>query len=141
MQAKQAYTGRTLSVPAGLAVGLGVSLSITAAAIGVLAKLVDAETLPWENMGYGIMVMLLAASFFGALAAYARVKRQRLMVCLLAGVVFYGCLLSFTALFFGGQFDGMGVSFLLTLAGSGAAGLLGLRQGRGGAKKRLRRRT
>lgn len=140
MQTKQKYTGRTMSIPAGLGMGLGVSLTITAAAIGILAKLVDSEKLPWERVGYGIMVMLLAASFAGALAAYGKIKRQRLMVCLLTGVVFYGFLLSLTALFFGGQFEGMGVSLLLILAGSGAAGLLGLRQGRGAGQKRARRR-
>lgn len=140
MQTKQTYTGRTLSIPAGMGVGLGVSLGITAAAIAVLAKLVDTQTLAWENVGYGIMVMLLAASFFGALTAYGKIKRQRLMVCLLTGAAFFGFLLSMTALFFGGQFDGVLYTFLLVLAGSSAAGLLGLRQGRGGGKKQRRRR-
>lgn len=140
MQTKQKYTGRTLSVPAGIGIGLAVSVGITGASIAVLAKLVDSETMPWENVGYGIMVMLLAASFFGALIAYGKIKRQRLMVCLLTGAAFFGTLLALTALFFGGQFDGALFSFLLVLAGSGAAGLLGLRQGRGGAQKRRGRR-
>lgn len=136
MGVKQKYTGRTLSVPAGLAVGLGVSLAVTGAAIGLLAKLVDAEVMPWENVGYGIMAMLLAASFLGAVAAYGKVKRQRLMICMLTGGTFFCVLLSMTALFFGGQYDGVVVSLLLILAGSGAAGLLGLRQGRGERRKR-----
>lgn len=135
MNGKQKYTGRTLSVPAGVAVGLGVSLGITGAVIALLAKMVDSEMMPWENVGYGIMVMLLAASFFGAIAAYGKVRRQRLMICLLAGAVFFCVLLSMTALFFGGQYDGVITTFLLILAGSGTAGLLGLRQGRGSRKK------
>lgn len=136
MNGKQKYTGRSLSVPAGLAVGLGVSLGITGAVIAVLAKLVDGEVMPWENIGYGIMAMLLIASFLGAMAAYGRIKRQRLMICLMAGGIFFCTLLAMTALFFGGQYDGVMVSFLLILAGSGAAGLLGLRQGRGDRRKR-----
>lgn len=134
----QTYTGRTLSLPAGVAAGIGVSLGISAAAIAVLAKLVDSETLAWENIGYGIMVMLLAASFLGALTAYRKIKRQRLMICLLTGMVFFGILLSMTALFFGGRYHGVGVTFLLILAGSGCAGLLGLREGKGRGRKRRR---
>lgn len=142
MQTKQAYTGRTKSVPAGMSMGLGLSLVITAAAIAVLSKLVDGERLAWENVGYGIMTMLATASFAGAMMAYGSIKRQRLLVCLLTGAAYFCTLLSLTALLFGGQYEGVGATFLLILGGSGCAGLLGLRQGRGGAKNhRLRRKS
>lgn len=136
---KQTYTGRTLSVPAGMGIGLGVSLIITAASIALLAKLLDTEKLAWENVGYGIMIMLLIASFLGAQAAYRKIKRQRLQICLMTGALFFAVLLSMTALFFGGQYEGVLPIFLLILAGSGSAGLLGLRKGRGDSHKRLRR--
>lgn len=140
MAVTQKYTGRTWSVPGGMAVGAGMSLGITAGAVGILAKLVDTETIAWENIGYGVMVMLLVASFFGALFAYGRIKRQRLLVCLLTGMVFFAILMSLTALFFGGQYDGALLTLLLILVGSGAAGVLGLRKGRGDHRKHLRRR-
>lgn len=127
-----------MSLPGGLSIGAAVSMGITLIAAALLAKLVDMEKLPWEKIGYGIMVTLLAASFLGAAAAYGRVKRQRLMVCLLSGVAYYGLLLALTALFFGGQYEAMGVTGALILAGSGTAGLLGLREGRGGKHRRIK---
>lgn len=136
MNGTKKYTGRSLSMPAGLAVGLGVSMAITGGVVGILAKLVDSEMMPWENVGYGIMAMLLAASFLGAVAAYGKIKRQRLMVCLLSGGIFFCALLSLTALFFGGQYNGVTATFLFVLMGSASAGLLGLRQGREDRRKR-----
>lgn len=138
MNGTQKYTGRTMSLPGGLAVGMAVSLGITAVSIGSLAKLVDSEIMAWERVGYGIMAMLLAASFLGALTAYHKIKRQRLLICLLAGGTFFCLLLAMTALFFGGQYEGVGTTLLLITAGSGAAGLLGLRQGRGDKHRRIR---
>lgn len=140
MSEKHKYTGRTRSIPAGMGIGVGVSLGVTAAAIAALAKLVDSETLAWENIGYGIMAMLLAASFLGAMTAYRQIKRQRLAICLSTGAVFFLILLSLTALFFGGQYEGMATTFLLTLSGSAVAGLLGLHGGRGERKRHVQYR-
>lgn len=127
MVVNQKPTGRAMSMPAGLVFGAFISLGVTLLTAAVLAKLVDMERLAWENIGYGIMVLLLLASFSGAMAAYAKIKRQRLLVCAISGAVYFGILLSITALFFGGQFDSVGVTAALVLAGSIAAGLLGLR--------------
>lgn len=127
-------TATTASMPGGLAVGGGVSLGITLLLSAVLAWLVHRETMTMENIGYGILAMLLLASFLGAETAFGQIRRQRLLVCGLSGLIYFALLLSITALFFGGQYSGVGVTALLILAGSGAAALLGLRQGRGGKK-------
>jgi len=140
MVLNQKPTGRALTIPGGLALGAAVSLGITLLASAFLAWLVDSEKMPWENIGYGIMVLLLSASFLGAMAAYHRVKRQRLMVCLLSGVLYLGILLSLTALFFGGQFDAIGITAALVMGASTAAGLLGLHPEQGGRGGRKRRR-
>ena len=132
-------TGRASSIPAGLAVGAAVNVVITCFSALALGKLVDSQKMQWENIGYGIMLLLLAASFAGACAAYAKIKRQRLMVCLLSGMVYFAILLSVTALFFGGQYEAVGVTAALVLAGSGTAGLLGLGSKRGGKTGKLRR--
>lgn len=126
-------------MPAGLVFGAAISLGVTLLAAAVLAKLVDMEKLAWENIGYGIMILLLLASFSGAMAAFAKIKRQRMLVCAISGAVYFGILLSITALFFGGQYDSVGVTAALVLAGSIAAGLLGLRDGgnRKGRKVRM----
>lgn len=138
MVVNQKPTGRTASMPAGLVFGAAVSLGITLISAAILAKLVDMERLAWENIGYGIMILLLLAPFFGSMAAYAKIKRQRMLVCAVSGVIYFGMLLSITALFFGGQYDSIGVTAGLVLAGSIAAGLLGLRGGGGKKGRKLR---
>lgn len=136
MVRNQKTTGRAMSIPAGLAVGAAVSAGLTVLFTALLAKLLDMETLAWENIGYGIMIMLLLASFFGAIVSYAKVKRQRMLVCAASGAIYFAFLLSITALFFGGQFEAVGVTAMLVMGGSITAGLLGLRSGGGRQRKR-----
>lgn len=141
MSTKPNYTGRSASVPVGIATGVGVGLGLTLLAVAILAKLLDLEKMPWEQIGYGVMGTMLTASFLAGITAYSRIKRQRLLVCMLTGVGYFGILLALTALFFGGQYQGALVTGLLVLAGSGAAGLLGLHQPKGRGARTIRRRT
>lgn len=136
MVMNQKPTGRALSMPAGLFWGGAVSLVITIISAAILAKLLDAEILAWENVGYGVMALLLLSTVSGAVTAYSKIKRQRLITCLLSGVIYLGILMSITALFFGGQYDSVGVTAVLVLGGSCAAGLLGMRNGGGGKRKK-----
>ena len=131
-------TGRAMSIPGGLAVGILFSMAVTLVLTAVLAKLVETETVPQEKIGYGVMVILVLSAFIGAMTAFSRIKRQRLMVCGLSGVIYFGVLMSITALFFGGQYSAVGVTALLILLGSAAAALLGLKQGRGGSRKKIK---
>lgn len=137
MVVNRKLTGRAASVPAGLAAGAIVSVVITLLLAVVIGRLVDTEKIQWDNVGYGIMILLITASFFGSAIASARIKRQRMIICLLSGAIYFALLLSITALFFGGQYEAVGVTAALILAGSGTAGLLGLgRKGEGIRKKR-----
>ena len=119
----QKPTGRAMSMPGGLAVGAAVSIGVTLASCVLLTKLILSGALNMDQIGYGVMVLLLAASFLGALTAQGRVKHQRSMVCMLSGLVYYLMLLCTTALFFGGQYSGVGVTGLLVLGGAGTAAL------------------
>lgn len=136
-------TGKASSLPMGLTIGCVVSMGFTLLAAALLAWLINSEKLAWENVGYGIMVGLLLASFTGAAVASAKVKHRRLLVCLLTGGCYILVLLCCTVLFFGGQYAGAGVTALLVLGGSGTAGLLSLRESsrsRGSAyRKRARK--
>ena len=124
----QKATGRAMSMPAGIAVGMAVSLLVTLVGAFVLGWLIDKEMLEMNSIGYGAMVILLAASFLGALTAKTRIKHRYLVVCLVSGVGYYLVLLAITALFFGGQYQGMGVTLALVLAGAGTAGLLSIKK-------------
>lgn len=124
-------TGRAMSFPGGLAVGLAASMSVTVLMTLLLSKLILEGTMAMEQVGYGTMALLLSASFLGAVMAQGRIKHRRALVCLLSGGVYFLGLLAITALFFGGQYSAVGVSGLLVLAGCGSAALITARKGRG----------
>lgn len=138
MVTKRKVNGRAMSLPAGVGIGTVVALGWTLAASAVLAKLMDLERLPEDAVGYGAMGILLIAGYLGAVTAYAKVKGKRLQVSLITAAAYYVSLLAMTALFFGGQYAGMGVTALVILAGCGTAILLGLKSG--GRKKGRRYR-
>ena len=123
---------RALSMPAGLAVGTAISIGTTILLAAVLAKLIVMQLIEETRIGYGVLCILLISSYAGAWTAFSKIKRQRMLVCLLAGIVYLAVLLAATALLFGGQFEAVGVTALLVLGGSVTAGLLGAREKRGG---------
>lgn len=132
MQVKrnQKTTGRTSSVPGGLAAGAGVSALTTAGLTALMAGLLDRETISWEIAGYWILVMIMLSAYLGSATACRKIRRQRLMICLMSALVYWGILLSVTALFFGGQFEAVGVTALLIMGGSICAALSGTGKGR-----------
>lgn len=131
-------TGRAMSIPAGLAFGASVSVLMTLMMAAVTAKLISAQMIEETSIGYGIMLILLSSSFTGALTAACKVKRQRLLVCALSGAVYLVILLSVTALFFGGQYEAVGVTSLLVFGGCTAAGFVGIREKRGTRSRKIR---
>lgn len=134
-------TGKAMSFPAGLAFGTMVSILTTLFLAAVLSWLTVSEILEESHLGYGIMVVLLSASFVGAKGALGKIKRQRFVVCLLSGAMYFVILTSLTVLFFGGKFEAVGISSLLILCGSVVAGLAGGQTKRRSTKKiRMRNR-
>ncbi len=92
-------------------------------------------------IGYGAMGTLALASLCGALTAIWRIKRRYLVMCLCSGLCYFVCLLCCTALFFGGQYAGMGVTALVVLGGSLCAALSTLRKGTGHKRARVKYRA
>lgn len=117
-------TGRASSMPAGLAWGGLVALGGTLLGTAFAAKLIDAGRMSWNASGYAVMIILVLSAWIGATTAAGMVKRQRLMVCLSSGVVYFSILMILTGLFFGGQYSGVGETALLILCGS-MFGILG----------------
>ena len=128
MGTNRRVTGRAMSLPAGIAVGVCVSLGMTLAGAVLLGVLMDGETLQMNSVGYGSMVILLVSSMAGPLVAKSLIKHRALLVCVASGAGYYLTLLAMTALFFGGQYQGMGVTLGLVLAGAGTATLLSVKR-------------
>ena len=132
-------TGKASSMPIGLLVGACVSMAFTLVLAILAAKLIHSEVLQENAIGYSTMVILLLSAMAGAAVAYRKIKRQKLVVCAASGLIYYGILLSMTALFFGGQYEGMGVTALMVLCGSMLLALHGPQKGRGqGIKRKYR---
>lgn len=141
MVANRKVTGTAMAMPAGIALGAVICMLVTLFGSMVVAWLVSNETIPETGIGYGSMVILLVSSAVGAWVAVKGIKHRRLAVSAMTGAAYYACLLACTALFFGGQYGGMGVTALVILAGCLSAGLMGLKGERGGVRMRRKARS
>lgn len=128
MMVNQKVTGTAVSMPLGIGIGCGISMILTLLGAGVVAKMISEEILEETAIGYGAMAIILLSSILGSVIAVNKVKKRKLQVSLLVGGGYFLLLLVMTALFFGGQYQGMGVTALLVFAGSGTVILLESRE-------------
>ena len=116
--------GTAKPVPVGLALGLCVSIVITLCGSAVTAWLVSAEKMEAEQIGYAAAAILILSAAAGTATARKAVKIKALPVCAMMAAGYYLILLAVTALFFGGEYQGMGITAICILFGSSAAFLL-----------------
>ena len=128
--------GRAMPLPMGAALGALYGFLWTLIGSGILSWMFHKEWVEMESVGYGSMVILLTASILAGLTGYRKVKRRRLLTCISSGMGYLLMLLALTALFFGGQYSGVGVTALLILGGSAAAVFIGMESERGNRKGR-----
>jgi len=101
----------------------------------MLTFALEGETLSVEAMGYGIMVVLFMAGFLSAMVAMWRIKHRKLQVSLITAGAYLLTLLAMNALFFGGQYEGVGATVIVVAIAGTAAGFIGS----GGAKTAIHR--
>ena len=124
MRNHKKVSGAAMTIPAGLGIGLLVSMVITLAGAAAASHLVASEKIGEGSIGFAAMIILALASVMGAWCAISLVKRQRLQVCMMAGGCYYLTLLAITALLFGGQYQGMGVTAIVIAVGCSLVALL-----------------
>lgn len=139
MVTRQKATGRSVSIPVGIAWGMLVGIGITVIGAAVLAWMMSGEKLSGDGLGYGIIVVLLVSSYVGALIASNKIKRLRVQMCILSGVVYYLSLVAVTALFFGGKYQGMGVTAIVVIIGCVSASITML-SGKKSNKPKIRKK-
>ena len=105
--------------------GSGTSLICAFLCAAVLARLVDAGVMKMEQVGYGVLIGHLMSVFLGTKIAMAAMGREGLYAAGAAGAAYYLALLCVNGLFFGANFTGLGVTWLLVLLGAAAAVLTG----------------
>ena len=123
MIANRKVTGRAVSIPAGIGLGILISVGITFLMSAVLAWMIARETLAESSIGYGVILILLSSTAIGCWICVLKTKRRRMLVSLAVGAGYFIMLLMCTAFFFGGQYQGMGVTALVVGAASVLPGL------------------
>ena len=121
-------TGRASSIPSGLIIGALVSTVITVLVAAIGAHLVMSQYIDQDQIGYCSIAALILGTILGAITACKRIKHRKLMVCALSGLAYYLLLLMTTALFYGGQYEGMGVTLLIVMLSTLAAALIANRE-------------
>ncbi len=116
------------------------SIGITLLGTAVLTFLIAGEKLPLEGSHGGILGILLLAAIAGAWVAVKGSGEKPLLMALISGGLYYLMLLCCTAMFFDGQYQGLGVTALAVLGGSMTAVLLTMRKGQSKTKKRYLRK-
>lgn len=120
------HTGKAVSIPGGMAISAAVSILTTLIMSAAVASFLNTEKITWEQAGYWIMGMLFSAAFLGGKCSISVIKRQRLAVSIMSGLLYWGLLLCITALFFGGSFEAIWETGGIIAAGCCTAAMITL---------------
>ena len=126
MVSNRKVTGTAKSIPIGILIGAVVCLAVTLLGAAVVAYLISRESIAQESVGAGSMIVLILASALGCLVAAKLTRRRRLLICGSTAAAFYPILLAMTAMLFGGEYTGMGITALCVMGGAAIVVLLGL---------------
>ena len=118
MVRKRKMAGKPMTLPAGVAVGLVISLIVTLLGAAILAYLISNGTVGQNGIGAGSGCILFLASAMGAWSTCRGVKGKYLLLCGISGGAYYLMMLSMTALFFGGQYQGVLLTGVLIFLGA-----------------------
>lgn len=131
-------TGHAPSFANAVIKGTGVSVAWMLLCAMIIAKLIDSEVMQMEAVGYGSMAAHLSAVFLGSITAYRKAGNMGNGASCAVGGAYYTILLLANALFFGGQFKGLGVTLLLTVLAAGIAILTAGKWRRGRPRRRYK---
>ena len=120
---KMKTSGKAMGIPTGIAIGTLISLLVSIAGAAISAWLVSSEKIGEGGIGYAALAVVAIAAVSGALFSATAIKRLRLQMCILCGGCYLLCLLGMTALFFGGQYRGIGSVIIAILCGCGIVAL------------------
>ena len=118
--------------------GTGVAVCMSLAISMVITTMLNCEKITEAGMGYGVLAMLLMASYSGGYTACKLRKEQRLSSSLLTGAMYFVILAAVTILFFDGRFRGVGESVLLIVCGCTLAAMWTSRRNKGGKMRKFK---
>ncbi len=118
---------KQLSIPVGIAAGLLAGIIISVGGAVILAAITSSGKMTEESMPILAVIIQIIAAMGSAWLASALTKQKRLMVCLCSGGAYLLLTLGCTALFFGGQYEGLLGGILSVAGGSLLVAFLGLK--------------
>ena len=133
---KMKATRKAMGIPTGIAVSTLISLIISLGGAAVCAWLVSSEKIGECSIGYAAMFVVMLASAAGAWFNTYMIQRHRLQMCLLSGTCYFLSLLAMTALFFGGQYQGLGAMAIVILCGCAVIAFFPTKKGQLKLKKK-----
>lgn len=118
MRENKKATGHATTIAGGIFRGEIISLLFAAILIMIFARLMERNVLVEMQIGIFVMFILLTTSFIGCCVAIRMIKRRVLLVTVVFEIVYAVLMISITALFFGGMYDGIFPGVLLIICGS-----------------------
>ncbi len=105
------------------AIVIGVAVGAAVAALGTLlvAYMIGKGRIAVSSLGVWAMVIQALSAAAGAWTASSIYKQKRLLICAINALGIFLLLLAMTALFFGGQYEGLLGGLAMNLLGSGSA--------------------
>ena len=138
---KQIKIDNKISYGAGIGAGMLVSILTTLLLTAIGAWLIDRGSVNETSINVMVIVIHFISAVFGAWAAYALLKKRRLIVCTGTGVAYAILMICLTALFFGGQYSGITETVVSSTLGGLAVGLLGVLENKHTRTKKWKRRN
>lgn len=113
-----------VSMPGGIAVGVGISLVLSVLGCMLSAWLIGNEKIGESGIAMAGYAVTAVAALLGCWIAVMLVNGRRMQVSLLTGLGYYLTLLAITAMFFEGQFSGIAVPAAIIGVDAAAIGFL-----------------
>ena len=127
-----------LGIPGGLALGLLISILITLASIAVVSWLVIKGAIGEGSANIGVLAIQLLSALAGSAVSTGCIKRMRLQISIISGIIYYLFLLGIQALFFSGEYGNPAVTALVILIGCAIVAFVPYGNKRAG-KRRIRK--
>lgn len=139
MALKKLLPKKERGLPEALVIGVLAGIIVTLIGTSLLAYLIGNETLDIHSVNPGCIVIHFLGSGAVGLVSYGFLKRQRIIVCALSALCYFLLQLGMTAMFFGGQYQGIGGSVLAIIGGGVLAVLPGfISRGSGGKRLKIK---
>lgn len=123
------------SMVSSVGIGAIVCMTVTLLLTAIVAVLIGTEKIPVSTADYCVLMIVLMSAITGSMVGAGKVSHKRLYASVLIAVSYLLILLSITAMFFEGQYNGVGVTALVIISGSIVAILVD-RKGEKRSKKR-----